>query len=194
MNKADEQLPLWANGRLPEAERQRLEQALKDDPKLAHEADFMKALRSGLQSPPDETPPGELGLARLKRDIAHNRAPQPVRRRANLWKPLALAASVMVAIQAGLLIGSDPWRAVRDTNLAPASGKVTISGPRLQIVFDGSTSVSDMQVMLQAVNARLVDGPGALGIWTLELPEGADVQVVRERLQSSQGVAEVIAL
>lgn len=202
MNETDEQLNLWANGTLPEAERLALEQKMAEDPALAREAEFVKALRQNIQSEP-VTPPGEFGLARLRKAIHEEQnetqksAAPALATRKNFWKPAAIAAGLMVVIQAGLLMGPD-----RGTNttgngtaidVSPASGAVVAAGPRLQIVFDPSATMADIQASLLSVNGSIVAGPGALGIFYLQLPKDAPVETAVERLRTFAFVEEVIA-
>lgn len=202
MNKTDEQLNLWANGTLPEAERLELEQKMAEDPALAREAKFVKALRQSVQNEP-VTPPGEFGLARLQKAIREeqnetqeNKTPE-ITTRKNFWKPAAIAAGLMVVIQAGLLMGPDRGNNTTGNgtaiNVSPASGAVRAAGPRLQIVFEPSATMADIQASVLSVNGSIVAGPGALGVFHLQLPKDAPVEAAMERLRAFAFVEEVIA-
>ncbi|WP_111642593.1 hypothetical protein [Marinimicrobium alkaliphilum] len=193
MNKTDEQLNLWANGRLSEAERLAFEQQMAQDPALAREAKFAMALRQQLQDEP-ATPPGELGLARLQRAIrAGRQAPPNVQLRKNIWKPVAIAACLMVAIQTGLLLGPEPWRQNNAIDVRPASGEAATAGPRLQIVFEPTASTADIQASLRSVNGSIVAGPSALGIFQVQLPKDSAADEAAARLREFAFVDEVIA-
>ncbi len=189
----DEQLNLWANGRLPEAERRALEQKMKEDPALAREAEFLKALKHSVQSEP-VAGPGEFGLARLQKSLREEQEETPaVLPRKNFWRPVAIAASVIVAVQAALLLGPAPGENGSGVDLAPASGEMTPQGPRLQIVFDPTATMSDIQTAVLSVNGSIVAGPSALGVFRLALSEEASPEAAAQTLRDYDFVDEVIS-
>ncbi len=193
MKDIDEQLNLWANGRLPEAERRALEQKMADDPTLAREAEFLKSLRNTVQSEP-ATGPGELGLARLQKAIRAEQEEAPVvLPRKNFWRPVAIAASVIVAVQAAMLLGPEPWENGSAVDMAPASGEQLPQGPRVQIVFDPAATMADIQTAVLSVNGSIVAGPSALGIIQLGLPEEGSTEAAVDTLRAYDFVDEVIA-
>lgn len=195
MKETDEKLALFVNGRLGESERVELERQLVDDPELAREVQFLHALRDGIREQ-DQPVPGELGLARLKRDIARETQPSPNRAsgQKGYWKPVALAACVLLGVQTVILIGPQGWRNAADTDIRPAAGERRAQGPQLQIVFDQGATAGQIQVALLSVSGTIVDGPGALGIYRLELPPGAEAVGAVEQLSEFAFVEEVIAL
>ena len=65
----EELLPFLANGTLQGAERAEVEASVAADPALAQELEALKRVRQQMQSEAFETSPGELGLARLLRDV-----------------------------------------------------------------------------------------------------------------------------
>lgn len=188
MNEMDEQLNLWANGRLPESQRRALEQKMAEDPALAREAEFARALRQTLQSQP-VTPPGELGLARLQKAVREEAQETPPSR--NFWKPVAIAACLMVALQAALLLGTELRQADGAVDLRPASGAGTPTA-QLQIVFDSSATVAEIQEALLNVNGSVVAGPSALGVFHLGLAEGVSAEAAAQELRALEIVDEVI--
>lgn len=196
MNEMDEQLNLWANGRLPEAQRRALEQKMAEDPQLAREAEFAKALRQSLQREP-VTPPGELGLARLQKAVREERQNEgqeerqetPPRNR--FWKPVAIAACLVAVVQAALLLGPELRQGGGAVDLRPASG-AGAAAAQLQLVFDASASVAEMQQALLAVNGNVVAGPSALGVFHLELAGDVSPQAAAEKLRALDIVDEVI--
>lgn len=193
MNETDEQLNLWANGKLPEAERLAFEQKMAEDPALAREANFAKALRQGMREEP-VAPPGALGLARLQKAIREERPGNPqVLPRKTFWKPIAIAACLMLAIQTGLLLGPEPWQEGTTVDVSPASGETVTADPRLQIVFNPSATMADIQTSILSVNGSIVAGPSALGIFRLQLPNDASPNEAAERLREFEFVDEVIA-
>lgn len=193
MNDIDEQLNLWANGRLPEAERRALEQKMEEDPALAREAEFAKALKDSVQSEP-VTGPGEFGLARLQKSLREAQQETPtVLPRKSFWKPVAIAASVIVAVQTAMLVGPAPWENGSAVDMTPASGETVLEGPRLQIVFEPSATMADIQTAVLSVNGSIVAGPSALGVFRLALSEEASIGAAVQTLRDYDFVDEVIA-
>lgn len=192
MNEIDEKLNLWANGRLPEAERRALEEEMARDPALAREAEFAKALRQAVRDEP-LMPPGELGLARLRHAVREEREASPKAPPRNFWKPLAVAACLVVAAQAVLLLGPAAWKGGAALDVSPASGGGVPAGPRLQIVFAPSASAADIQAAVLSVNGSIVAGPSVLGVFRLGLAEETSVEAAVETLRALDFVDEVIA-
>ncbi|WP_027329795.1 hypothetical protein [Marinimicrobium agarilyticum] len=193
MKDFDEQLNLWASGRLPEAERRALEQKMEEDPALAREAAFVKALKCSMQSEPT-TGPGEFGLARLQKSLREEQEEAPVvLPRKSFWKPVAIAASVIVAVQAAMLIGPAPWENGSAVDMRPASGEAIVEGPRLQIAFAPTATMSDIQTAVLSVNGSIVAGPSALGVFRLALSGEASTEAAVQTLRDYDFVDEVIA-
>lgn len=204
MNDIEDKLPLYLNGQLEGAEKDAVERALAENPDLAREAEFLRALKGSLQQPADN-PPGELGLARLKRDLQkeqaqareQNEPPQTERGTApaahkRYWKPMALTACALLGLQTALLLGPDIGSGgTPDSDWAPMSGEPAAASAQLNVVFRADATAEQIGSGLQSINARIVDGPGALGIYKVQLPEGSDPAESRERLEQFDFVEEV---
>lgn len=194
MNDVDEKLPLLVNGQLDASERAELERQLGQDPVLAQEAEFLAALRDGIQQQ-DEQTPGALGLARLKREIArekqHDRQPEAAK---SYWKPVALTACALFALQTFMLNVPLDGRNGTDTDIATLAGENVSQGPRLQLIFDDSATAANIHSALRSVDGTIVDGPGALGVYTLMLPQGADASQAVKQLSKHRFIEQVAAL
>lgn len=184
----EEKLPLYVNGRLDAEERRQVDMALANDPDLARDVAFLQAMKDTLQHADDE-PPLEMGLARLKRDIQRQTAEDSAQR-ANArryWKPLAMAACLMLAVQTGFLLTTQST----DSNWVPMSGDTERRHPRLQIAFTPTTTVEQIRESLGSRGLRIVDGPGALGLYTIELPASSDIDATRQKLETLPFIEEV---
>ncbi|MDZ7851237.1 MAG: hypothetical protein U5L98_00945 [Halomonas sp.] len=189
-NNIEETLPLYVNGRLDAEERRQVEKAMAENPDLAGEVEFLQALKDTLQQSADE-PPVELGLARLKRDIQQetvDSSPTSANTR-RYWKPLALAACLLLAIQTGFQLTPQST----DSDWAPLSGETASQAPRLQIAFHTNATVEQINESLGASEARIVDGPGALGLYTVQLPPDSDVDAIHRQLEGLPFIEEVSA-
>ncbi|MFT5084171.1 MAG: hypothetical protein ACI9Y1_002224 [Lentisphaeria bacterium] len=201
-----EKLPLLVNGQLGKAQCAELEKAIQEDAELAREAEFLKTLHYGIKQQ-DVPLPGEIGLARLKRDIDKEKQKQTAYEKENnsgadqvqtisktrYWKPLAIAASCLLAIQTMTLL---PWQNTDSdaTNIIPMSGSVTQHGPRVQAVIHEDATMTQLISALTRVNGSIVGGPSALGIVTLALPQNADAIEAMNTLLAYDFILEVSGL
>jgi anti-sigma factor RsiW len=144
---------------------------------------------AGLPSPPPDL------FARVRSRIAASEAPvhslaAPLRPQRDRPR-MALAAAVVLALQAGLIAGV--------AALAYRSGQreaVTLSGPtamspgsegahRLRVAFDDAATASSIRALLESLDARIVDGPSAAGFYVLEVPKSRDANTAWARIRSS---------
>ncbi len=163
-----QELPWLVNGSLPGAEREAIEHALQQHPALRAEREFFERLRSAVRDQPTATP-GEAGWQRLRGQLAA--APVATRPAANdrWWRPLAIAASVLFAVQAVWVWG--PFHG--DAGYAPLGATAPRPGADqvlLQVRPRADARVGDWQALLVQVNAQVVSGPGAAGVWRVAVP------------------------
>ena len=98
--------------------------------------------------------------------------------RATAWwrKPVIGAlASAMIVGQMGLLAAvvkqMSPERA-EVTSATPLSGSQSVDGAIvLSVVFKDNASLLDVRTLVDSVQGRVVGGPGALGVWDVEVPK-----------------------
>lgn len=177
-------LPFLANDTLTGTERAQVQAAVDADPALQGQLAALRAIRHTMQADMVQSP-GELGLARLMRDLdaAPAIAPDvtPARTawlaRPRVWQGIA-AALLAVVVAQGLLSqrgGTDP------------GGMRLASGPAaaLSVAFAPDTPESALRALLHEAGARIVDGPSALGFYDLAPQEGVTVQQMRAVLAGS---------
>ncbi|ABD79562.1 hypothetical protein [Saccharophagus degradans] len=199
----DDKLALLINGQLDVNEQAELEKQIAANEELAAEAEFLGALQKGIQQQ-HAVPPGAMGLARLKRDIASEQrrtnteaqatvssgnATGKVKAASNFWKPLSIAACCLLAVQSFLTMqgpsGDDP------SGVVPLSGSALPAGPQLQVVFKDTATAGQIREGLLSINAELISGPGALGIYTVQLPANADISQAQILLSGLPFIEEV---
>jgi anti-sigma factor RsiW len=191
---ARELLAWYAAGTLAPAERAAVEQLLAESPAARAELEWLRALKRDLPATL-AIPPGDLGQARLMQRIAIERAgpkvvelPRRPERPRWLAPAFALAASMLLAQAAviGYLVHE------RNAALAPLSGQPPASGELLQVVFKADATERDIRGLLASVDAELVGGPGALGVYTIRVPAGradAAAAALRGRADVVESVA-----
>lgn len=156
----EELLAFHANGTLTPGEAERVERALAEDPELASELALVRAVRAGLREATEVPTAGELGWGRLRRDVRRERRRALIGR---TWRPaLALAAGLALVIQAGLLF--------RLTSPVDPGAELA-GGPtgHLQVTFVEEATEARIREVLREAGARIVDGPGAVGVYRLRL-------------------------
>ncbi|MEL6958273.1 MAG: hypothetical protein AAGL89_04900 [Pseudomonadota bacterium] len=174
----DDQIMDYVQGRMDRRDRAAFEARLDDDAELAAELSVLTSLRDVHG---DEIPDGsgplwsriEASIAAEPRSANDNRAP-----RLSVLKVAGIAVASVLAWNyavAPLLQPSTP--AVFQTASDEAAG------PVLQVVFADSATLGDIAALLREVDALIIEGPGATGVFRLSLAAGADVLAVRDALQ-----------
>lgn len=190
-----EWLPLAANETLAPELRDRLEAGLVNHPDLQHELRWLQTLRHTVQTDPlDPMPQGDLGWAKLERRMAASPARRAVvaspgwgeRLRdwlqANFGPVLATACVLMVA--QAVLIGS---LVQQNATFEAAGGKPPVAGATagtlLHVTVRAEVTEPQWREALRRFNATIVDGPSALGIYTLRVADGGGPQNARALAQ-----------
>ena len=187
-----------AKGRLSEQACAEVEAAAQADAKIFEELLYYKGLaRSAALGSVSEASPGELGWARLSREIDRvedaQTLPEPAAANDNssrLWKFAAIALGVLALGQfSSNFIGSPSQEAPRYIPVAQTEAEFGA-----QITFVENASEKDVRELLIAVEANIVSGPSALGIYRLGFVDAdARDQGISELSQTSAIVESVIA-
>ena len=91
-------------------------------------------------------------------------------------KPVVgVIASAMIVGQMGLLAAVVKQMSNIPTvteGVTPSSGAPSLEGMQvLLIVFKDNASLLDVRTLIDSVQGRVIDGPGALGIWLVAVPK-----------------------
>lgn len=170
-NERDEQLeallPWYVNGTLSEAEHSAVAAWLASSPAAREQEAFLRALANQCQ--PEETSVSELGWKRLQREL---RAEQPRRSTASsYWKPaFAAAATVVMALQIGILM-REPDSASDMRLLSQQSTVQSQSQWVIQLELREDADWQAVSATLIASGGQLVEGPSALGLVRLAVPQ-----------------------
>lgn len=179
-------LPFHDSGTLDPEEAARVERALAEDAELREELAFLHDLRAGVHAATEVPSAGDLGWARLKRSIRQERRRELVSR---AWRPaLALAAGLALMVQ-----GTTIFR-LNEAQAQLVGGPVSAE---LQITFAPDAREADMRALLQAVGATIVAGPGASGVYRLDIEpdpaNDAEWQALIERLEARRELVQHVA-
>ncbi|HEU4780227.1 MAG TPA: hypothetical protein VFS58_10135 [Steroidobacteraceae bacterium] len=183
-------IPWYLNGTLSETERAQVESLLRDSPDAESELQLWRAVQQDARTQSISQPGVDFGWQRLRRDLKREQR----RGSQQTWR-LAAAASVLmiVGLQTAILMRQDSG-----TRYEPLSGTLAIPANawRVQVRFAESAAMTDINALLLRLDARVIGGPSALGIYELALPReaAADAQALRARLAAEPLLLQVVVV
>lgn len=193
-------LPFLANDTLEGDERAAVEAAIAADPGLANELQVLERTRAQMRAEPFESSPGELGLARLMRDVEREPVVQmtpaapaePVGNvvplgRLRIWQ---VAAALVAAVAIGQftlgpdMSGPEAGSLAEMATQAPAGDSFALAegetGAPLDVAFRAAFSADATEGALRALlleaGLQIVAGPSAIGLYDLA-PVSADIDL-----------------
>jgi len=189
---SDETLRDYVKGRLPAAEATALDTAAAADPRLAAEIALVRGIVKTGEADAGRAPSAELGWARLSRaiDAESRKSSSFVPKQFSRWQVAAVAA-IAVAV----------WSAVAgplvSRNAQPDEGYVMASERpaypfSAQATFVPTVQESAIREALRTVNAEIVEGPSALGVYVLAFKDKDALNSGMEALRARTGVFESV--
>jgi anti-sigma factor RsiW len=181
-------IPWFLNGTLPDTERAQVEGLLRESPEAEAELKMWRAVQLHVRTQPEAAPGADFGWQRLRRDLKREQ-----RRGSQVKWRVAAAASVLVVLglQSVILMRQESV-----TRYEPLSGSLAIPADawRVQVRFADSAAMADISALLMRLDARVISGPSALGIYELVLPREAasDAQALRTRLAAEPLLLQVV--
>ena len=181
-------LPWYLNGTLPDSERAQVEAFFRESPEAESELQMWRAVQKDARSQTGATPGADFGWQRLRRDLRREK------RRGSQWNwRVAAAASVLVVLGLQSVILLRPESGAR---YEPLSGSLSIPADawRVQVRFADAAAMNDITALLTRLDARVISGPSALGIYELVLPRAAavDAQALRALLAAEPLLSQVV--
>ncbi|MEZ5701474.1 MAG: hypothetical protein R3E42_05130 [Burkholderiaceae bacterium] len=189
--RLEEDLPWLVNGTMPLAECKALTDALEAQPGLRAEREFFERLRVAVRDEPIDSP-GEMGWRRLRRQIEAE--PVTSRPAANQawWRPVAMVATVLLAVQT-LWVWA-PWQTGGGyAPLGQTTQETAVDGVLLQVRPHAQASLGEWQALLMRINAEVVSGPGAAGIYRVVVPR-SQAEAALAALKQAPGLVDSAAL
>lgn len=177
---SDDDLLAYTRGEAPEELARRIESEISQNRDLEAEIALLGALKPALAADAIN-PPGELGWRRLEAEIQREQVPhQNVDSSSALrmWKVASVLLGLGVLGQAAYIVSMDNQPAY---NTASAVDEDHVVG----LAFEPEASVSDISTLLGEVEARIVDGPGALGLYRVAFDTEKKLRSGREQLRAS---------
>jgi len=190
----EELLPFYVNGTLKGEELETVKNALAEDEALRDECAFLKSMRDEVQNQDLGASPGEFGLKRLQRDLVKERTaetqkiPQNDNVKSGIWRIATIAACIMLLVQTAYVVPL--WQENNDLVAASGGNVAHIRGPVLSVTFVPEAQEENIRELLLAVDARIVDGPSALGVYKLAVPK--DPEAVISKLRAHKNLVETV--
>ena len=184
-----ELLPFQANQTLEPAQQEQVQSGLKRYPELQPELAWLQAMRQTVQEQPlDPTPAGDLGWSIVARRIASAGAPKatPSARAAPSWReklrvwlqlnfmPVMATACAVLVVQAvviGSLLKQD---ATYTAAGSPDPVATNARGVLLHVTVRPNVTEPQLRETLLRFKASIVQGPTALGLYTLRMEPTSD--------------------
>ena len=206
-------LSFYVNGTLTGAERDRVEVALRDDPRARALLEWEKSLRKAVQSDPQFDIAEDRGLAQVMQRIKAETkaAPAQSARKARAsassgggalaarfrqwfqWSPALALACGIVAVQFGIIAHLATTRGEEGEYAGVRAVKSRAQDAFVRVSFKPESTEIDLRALLREVNAEIVSGPSQLGDYYLVVRAGG-VQAVLTTLQANSNVesAEIV--
>lgn len=160
----------------------RIEAVAASDATFRAELALMGGLKGALAAATDGPDAREFGWRRLEADIAKSAGgTQAGRDRPQIWR-LAAAFLGAIVIAQGAYIAVAPG-----TDDAPGYQTVSeeVSGFTFSAAFKADAPMADVQTLLREADARIVDGPSAIGLYRLSFETEEALAAARVQLSAS---------
>lgn len=208
-----ELLPWYANSTLSEEERKTVESHLADCSECAREVKHLAIMRNAVIETGNKVPaPSANALNRALAQIEdYERSREQTTQKAvsrpgiverisglwsGWWSPTPLLARAVIAVQLVLVLGfgaaliyQHNQNTVYTTSSGPAGDKAST---RIAVAFSDGASEQDIRQAILAVHGKIIDGPSALGLYTVQVPiapeHSQEIDNVLKTLRQNQHV------
>ncbi|MEO1494568.1 MAG: hypothetical protein AAFV19_20665 [Pseudomonadota bacterium] len=187
----DDDLLSFAQGKAGPDVSAAIEEAQRDDPVLAAEIAMMQGLKPALaELSGGANPPGEFGWRRLEGEIDREiRAPVAPQERSGgniiMWKAAAVFFGLAV-------LGQTTYHAMTPAPEVTYQAASQVAAEYVGAVrFAPTATEAEIRAVLQAIGARLVDGPGATGIYRVAFNSQEELTAGKAALSES-GVIDAV--
>ncbi|HEY6125645.1 MAG TPA: hypothetical protein VIV63_13420 [Steroidobacteraceae bacterium] len=183
-------IPWYLNGTLSDAERAQVEKFLRESPDAEPQLQMWRAVQLQTRTQPLADPGTELGWRGFRRELGRVKARDSMR----LWRITAAASVLLIAgLQTAILMRQDDA-----DRYAPLSGTTAVPADswRVQVRFVETATVADINALLLRIDARVIRGPSALGIYEIILPRrpGDGDAAVRATLQAEPLLLQAVVM
>ena len=196
-------LPWYINGSLDAATHREVELQLEQSPALRSELVWLTLVRSHIreQAQAESSLRSEdAGLDSLMALVHGEQSGKVTPLRKNTWAwvaaarrlPLSMGIAAAIVLSQAVIIGALLDKSSGD--LAPMSGGTAVAGGQmLQITFKPQATEGAIRALLSGVQGEIVAGPGALGVYSVRVPDQQGQQALTS-LRSDTAVVDSVVL
>ena len=198
MSNKNEEISLkilaYLRGELSPAVKIEIEDLAASDPNFAAEIDFQRNLSAALKSEACEFTPGDMGWARLSKDMksTSNDLITPVNNKASssrVWKYAAACFAVAAVGQAGILGNMAVSGSNEDARYIPVSEAIIL--PNVSTVgIMREASNDDLTRLLIETKGQIVKGPSTLGFYEVQFKSRSECQAAVSKFETQSNVIE----
>ncbi|MEM9837879.1 MAG: hypothetical protein AAF830_01855 [Pseudomonadota bacterium] len=142
------------------------------------------------QAQPEPQPVDEVTWARIKRSMQSqdNVVPLEPWWRKPSASPWQLAASLAAAVLLGVMIQTGTPVSDSAEEAVYATASQSQGEAALQVIFRPETTEADLRELLRSLDLRIIDGPSAIGSYTLALNGEGEMEEALSKLTKSPSI------
>jgi len=185
-------IPAYLRGELSDVDREEIEALAADNPAIAADIEFQRNLKSALKPENNAFEPGDLGWAKLSKAMAdEDIQAKPVGNKPQYFKYAAAILAVVAIGQAGLL-GSQAAKKDKNSQYQTVA-EAPADHHHVKVGFYPQVTEAQLTQTLQSVNAAIVAGPSALGLYKIEFKSKADCENAYKAFEMTQNVVDTVS-
>lgn len=183
----EDKMLAFTQSRLSPQDRQAFELEMSNDPDLRAQVAVMTAVRDAFANDGDDKPSG------IWNDLS-DRIDAEAPHAANDNRRFGFSVLKVASIALAAIIG---WQIVENTifsqdGAAFQTASMADIGPSFQVFFTADAGLSDITLLLTEFNGRIVDGPSALGIYTVAFTDVSERDAAFSVLTERADIAEEV--
>lgn len=104
---------------------------------------------------------------------------------------VALAAQFLLVVAMGAVLLVNPAQVDDLPGFETVAGAELVSTADLNLVLNPAITVAELQTLLRSVDAQIVSGPSALGMYGIDVQQDADIDAVQKTLTGHPAITFV---
>ena len=187
-------LPWYVNGTLAPDEAAKVEAYIESHPEAQKELAFLQGLRAEIKKETGHSP-GELGLARLKKQLAETpSAPPSSAGIPRWWRGLAVAACLLLMVQTAGIMTYPQFFATDDPGRTTRGNGNTADRAMIEVRFAPDATEAEIRELLRKIGATIAAGPDEKGRYRLALAAAkSDRTAIQQALNTLRGKIRIVA-
>jgi hypothetical protein len=181
-------IPLYVKSTLTDTQRKKLETSFNECPELKNEIEEWQEIQCAYKEIEKNLPEPEAYLsARVMQQIRETKSAGFFERTfpPGRWSFALIAAQLLIIIALGIY--TIHLRTTYRTLSAPAITNEQLI--KINVVFKGETTETEIRSLLSEINGRILDGPSGSGLYVIGVAPGKNIENVLKRLKEDRIIA-----